>query len=261
VLELRTLDTLVAFLDVDAPATLDRIQQDPEDLFRQLIPEYDFILTCGGGRPVVDAYLAAGAAECVPIYNALDPRTHFPAPPDERFAADLGFLGKRTPDREGRVEEFFLRAAAKLPDRKFLLGGGGWQDKPLPANVNYLGHVHPREHNAFNCTPRAVLNVSHDRMARYGFSPATRVFEAAGAGACLITDRWEGIELFLEPGREILVAANADEVAEHLRQLTPERAKALGEAAYRRVLAKHTYAHRAEQLEQLLQGKTGKVAA
>ena len=86
------------------------------------------------------------------------------------------------------------------------MGGNGWQDKALPPNVRYVGHVYTRDHNAFNCTPRAVLNISRESMARYGFSPATRVFEAAGAAACIITDEWLGIELFLEPGSEILIA-------------------------------------------------------
>src|SRR5439155_697482 len=104
VLRLKKSETMVAFLDVDAPATLDRIHSDPQDPFNALIPDYDFILTYGGGAPVVDAYLAAGAAECVPIYNALDPHTHFPVPPDTRFEGDLGFLGNRMPDREARVE-------------------------------------------------------------------------------------------------------------------------------------------------------------
>lgn len=261
VLELKKPDTLVAFLDVDAPATIDRIQNNPEDPFRPLIPEYDFILAHGGGPPVVDAYIAAGAAECVAIYNALDPQTHFPVPPDRRFDGDLGFLGNRMPDRESRVEEFFLKPAAQLPQQKFLLGGNGWQDKSMPGNVNHLGHVHPREHNAFNCTSRAVLNVNRSSTARYGFSPPTRVFEAAGAGACLITDKWDGIELFLEPGREVLVANDSAEVAEHLRRLTPEQAREIGRAAYSRVIAEHTYAHRVDQLEKVLDGKAGRIVA
>jgi spore maturation protein CgeB len=120
--------------------------------------------------------------------------------------------------------------------------------------VKYLGHLYTRDHNAFNVTPRAVLNVSRESMARYGFSPATRVFEAAGAGACLITDAWEGIELFLEPEREVLVAADGHGVAEHVRRLTPERAREVGQAARRRILAAHTYDHRAAQVEELLGG-------
>src|SRR5206468_9780114 len=96
--------------------------------------------------------------------------------------------------------------AAALPEKSFLLGGNGWQDKPVPANVVRMGHVYTRDHNAFNCTPRAVLNVNRESMARYGYSPATRVFEAAGAGACLITDDFVGVEEFFEPGEEVLIA-------------------------------------------------------
>ena len=253
VLDLKRPDTLVAFWDVDAPATLERVQGGPRDPFRPLIPRYDLVLTYGGGSPVVEAYRALGARECVPIYNALDPHTHHPVAPDERFAATLGFLGNRLPDREARVEEFFLKAAARLPDARFLLGGSGWGDKAMSPNVGYVGHVYTQDHNAFNCTPRAVLNVSRDSMARYGFSPATRVFEAAGAGACLITDAWEGIEVFFAPGREILVARDGEEVARIVRDLTAERTGAIGRAALARVLAEHTYAHRVAQLESVLE--------
>ena len=252
VLDLRGGDTRIVFWDVDAPATLERVQRDRGDGFLPLIPRYDFILTYGGGKPVVDAYTTLGAKRCVPIYNALDPSTHHPVPREGRFECDLAFLGNRLPDREARVEEFFLRPAAKLPNKKFLLGGAGWDDKPRPNNVEYLGHVFTRDHNALNGTPRAVLNVSRDSMARFGFSPATRVFEAAGAGACLITDAWEGIELFLEPGREVLVARSGDEVAQLLSDLSPERARKLGQAALQRVLAEHTYAHRAVEVERVL---------
>jgi spore maturation protein CgeB len=263
VADLKTPRNLVCFWDVDAPATLERVQQNPADPFGPLIPRYDLILTYGGGDPVVDAYQALGAQRCVPIYNALDPDTHHPVPPDERFAADLGFLGNRLPDREARVEEFFLRPAAALPGKQLMIGGSGWHDKPMPANVRDVGHVYTRDHNAFNCTPRAVLNVNRDSMARYGFSPATRVFEAAGAGACLITDAFVGVETFFEPGAEILVARDGDEVAEHVRSLTADRARHIGRAALRRVLAQHTYAHRAELLESVLNGarRGGRAAA
>jgi spore maturation protein CgeB len=253
VLELQGPGRQVIFWDVDAPATLDRLRRNPADPFRSLIPRYDLILTYGGGTPVVDAYEAFGARSCVPIYNALDPETHHPVPPDGRFAGDLGFLGNRLPDREARMEEFFLGAAAALPEKTFLLGGNGWGDKPLPRNVRSLGHVYTRDHNAFNCTPRAILNINRESMARTGFSPPTRLFEAAGAGACLITDAWEGIDAFLDPEKEVLVARSGEEAAEQLRALTPERAFAIGEAARRRILAEHTYRHRATQLKALFE--------
>jgi spore maturation protein CgeB len=254
VLDLRRPGTLVAFWDVDAPATLERLARDPADPFHACVPRYDVVLTYGGGDPVVRAYEARGAPRCVPVYNALDPATHHPVPRDPRFEADLAFLGNRLPDREARVDEFFLRAASLLGDRACLLGGSGWTGKPLPPNVRDAGHVYTRDHNAFNCTPRAVLNVSRDSMARNGFSPATRVFEAAGAAACLVTDAWEGIELFLEPGREVLVARDGAEVAEHVRRLDAPSARAIGAAALRRVHAEHTYAHRAALVEHVLDG-------
>jgi spore maturation protein CgeB len=255
VLRLQTDERLVIFWDVDAPATLDRVHHNPADAFLPLIPRYDLILTYGGGDPVIQAYEALGARQCVPIYNALDTATHYPVAPEERFACDLAFLGNRLPDREARVEEFFLKPAAATPSQRFLIGGSGWGDKGMPANVRYVGHVYTNDHNAFNCTPKAVLNISRESMARYGFSPATRVFEAAGAGACIITDYWEGIDYFFEPGQEILVAKDGDEVAAIMAELTTEQARAIGQAAYRKVLAGHTYGHRVEQLEQLLLGE------
>jgi spore maturation protein CgeB len=249
VLALRRPGNRVAFWDVDAPATLERLARDPADPFRALVPRYDLVFTYGGGDPVVRSYRALGARQCVPIYNALDPETHHPVAPDPRFEADLAFLGNRLPDREARVEEFFLRAAQALPGRRFLLGGAGWETKPLPGNVHLLGHVGTADHNAFNCTPLAVLNVSRESMARNGFSPATRVFEAAGAAACIVTDAWEGLDRFLEPSVEVLAARDGAEVAEIVAGLGPDRARAVGLAARRRVLAEHTYARRAEEVE------------
>jgi spore maturation protein CgeB len=256
---------LKLYWDVDAAATLEEIAALPDHPLRRRLPEFDLVLTYGGGPPVVTNYTGFGARRCVPVYNALDPETHHPVPADPRFTADLSFLANRLPDREARVEEFFLRAASALPDRQFLLGGNGWEFKAMPANIRHLGHVGTREHNAFNCTPTAVLNVARDSMANVGFSPATRVFEAAGAAACLITDAWEGIELFLKPGEEVLVARDGQDVAEQLRELAPERAKAIGRAALARVLREHTYAQRAVQADQVLReelaAKREKVAA
>ncbi len=244
-------DALRIFWDVDAAATLDEMRADPDHPVTAALPHLDMVLTYGGGDPVVNAYRGFGAAQCIPVYNALDPQTHHPVPADDRFACDLAFLGNRLPDREARVEEFFLRPAALLAQQSFLIGGNGWDTKAMPGNVRHRGHVFTAEHNAFNCTPRAVLNVARDSMAHIGFSPATRVFEAAGAAACLITDAWEGIELFLTPDREVLVARDGQDVAEHLAALTTERAQAIGQAALQRVLAEHTYDLRGAQVDAL----------
>jgi spore maturation protein CgeB len=252
VVNLQMKGKLVIFWDVDAPATLDRVKNNDNDYFKDLIPKYDCILTYGGGDPVVNTYKSFGAINCFPIYNALDPSTHHPVSKEERFEADLAFLGNRLPDREKRVEDFFLNVAAQMPDQKFILGGNGWHDKPMSSNINYIGHVYTKDHNALNCSPKAVLNISRDSMASYGFSPATRVFEAAGAGACIITDYWLGIDYFFKPDDEILVARSGDEVKSILSSLTEERAREIGQAALKKVLAKHTYTHRAEELDEIL---------
>jgi spore maturation protein CgeB len=248
--------TTIVFWDVDAPATLEAIEADPANHLRRAVPRYHMVLTYGGGDPVVRGYRRFGARLCVPIYNALDPDTHHPAPGKPEWLCGLSFLGNRLPDRETRVEQFFLHAATRLPRRTFLLGGAGWDDKAMPANVRPAGHVGTAEHNAFFCSGLATLNINRASMVRYGFSPPTRIFEAAGCGACLITDAWEGIGMFLEPEREILVASDGDHVAELLDALDDATARRIGAAGRARVLAEHTYAHRARQVAQLLEAKT-----
>lgn len=256
ILAKRKEDQQIIFWDVDAPATLDRMRYDPEDHFIPLIPQFDQILTYGGGQPVEEAYKRLGAKECTSIYNGFDPESHHPVPQQEDYQCDLAFLGNRLPDREKRVENFFIAVAEALPEKKFILGGSGWDDKLLPPNIRYIGHVPTKDHNAFNCSPSAVLNISRDSMANYGFSPATRVFEAAAAGACLITDAWEGIAEFFEPGKEILVAGSSQQVVDILLSLNESKAQAVGEAALKKALNAHTYQHRAQLLEEMLQVKT-----
>ncbi|HZP62804.1 MAG TPA: glycosyltransferase [Terriglobales bacterium] len=245
--------TKVFFWDVDAPATLARVETEMNDPFRALIPQYDAVLTYGGGDPVVNHYLRLGAKACIPIYNALDPDTHHPVDPDPQLRCDLAFVGNRLPDREARVDEFFLRAAALAPEMSFIFGGEGWAGKSMTSNVRWIGHVGSTSHNRVNCSARMVLNVNRESMAKIGFSPPTRVFEAAGAGACLITDQWEGIDTFFAPSHEILPVNSAEEVVRLLREITPDQARNIGAAMLRRALQEHTYALRAEQVDKILQ--------
>ena len=252
VLECKSRNRFVAFWDVDAPASLARVEGDPSDPFRSLIPQYDFIFTYGGGQPVVDHYTALGAQNCHPIYNALEPDSHFPVPPDPSLDCDLVFVGNRLPDRERRVEQFFLRAAELAPEMKFILGGEGWGTKKLPENVRWIGHVGTGAHNRVNSSARMVLNINRESMAEVGFSPPTRVFEAAGSASCLITDHWTGVETFFTPGREILVARNAEDIVDHLRNTPREQAKAIGEAMLQRALHEHTYSLRAQEVDVIL---------
>jgi len=226
--------------------------ENPRDPFRELIPKYDFIFTYGGGDPVVEQYTRLGAQNCVPIYNALDPDTHHPVAHDPKFQCDVAFVGNRLPDREARVEQFFLAAAEKAPEFQFLLGGEGWGSRSLPTNVRWIGHVGTDLHNVINCSARMVLNINRESMARTGFSPPTRVFEAAGAAACLITDAWTGVEHFFEPGREILVAHSADDIVRYLREIAPADARRIGLAMRARALRDHVYESRAKLVDEIL---------
>lgn len=251
---------MTAFLDVDAPATLGRVAADPADPFRACIPRYDHVLTYGGGPPVVAAYEGWGAKGCTPVYNGLDPDEHRPLEREGEPAFDLLFMGNRLPDREARVDEFFFRAALLCPEHRFALGGEGWGDRTMPPNVTYLGHVPTTRHNEVNASARLVLNVHRQSMVENGWSPATRMFEAAGAACCQVTDAWEGIAEFFAPGAEILVAPDAEGVARWVREVSAERARAIGEAARERALADHTYARRARLLDAVLRAPAGSPA-
>lgn len=259
-----------AFWDVDAPATLARIADDPGDPFRCCIPRYDHVFTYGGGPPVVAAYERWGAQACIPIYNGLDPEEHRPLARSEPPDYDLLFMGNRLPDREERVEEFFFRAATLCPDARFALGGEGWADRAMPPNIIRLGHVPTARHNAVNASARLVLNIHRESMVENGWSPATRMFEAAGAAACQITDEWRGIEEFFAPavlspsgvfapGGEILVATDGEAVARLVRTVEAARARQIGQAARERAIAHHSYARRAALIDEILCGSAERV--
>ena len=240
------------FWDVDAAATLDEVRANPDHPMRALLPRLDAVLTYGGGPPVVDAYTALGARVCMPIYNALDRATHHSVRPDPRFTAGLAFLAKRLPDRERRAEQFFPDAAARCPVQSFLLGGTGWYDKAMPGNIRAIGHVGTVDHNAFNCSAKVVLNVARGSMAQVGFSPATRVFEAARGGRVpdhrrlgrdrAVPDTRRGGARGAGRGGSA-GGADAGAGCHHGRG---------GAAARRRVLAGHAYAQRAVIVDRLL---------
>jgi spore maturation protein CgeB len=252
-LELRVLEcqphAAVCFWDVDAPATIARMNADPSDAFPRAIPQYDAVLTYGGGPEVEAHYRRFGARAYHSVYNGLDPETHHPVAPDPSVTADVLFLGNRLPDREARVDELFLRAAQLAPTRSFLLGGEGWEGKPLPPNVRWLGHVPTADHNRLNCSATLVMNINRSSMASFGFSPPTRIFEVAGAGAPLLCDAWRGIEDVFEPDLEILIIHSAEDVVAALDRYSVEQRKHIGSNALARALRDHTYAQRALQAQ------------
>ncbi len=240
---------LVCFWDVDAPATMARMNANPEDAFARALPRYDLVLTYGGGPQTRNHYLRFGTQTYYSIYNGLDPETHHPVDPDPALSCDVVFLGNRLPDREARVDELFFRAAALAPDRRFLLGGEGWQDKAMPTNVRWIGHVPTAEHNRVNCSASLVMNINRASMAHSGFSPPTRIFEVAGTGTPLLCDDWPGIADVFEPEREILVVRCAEDVVSALSTYNLSQRKEIGANFMARALRDHTYAQRAAQAE------------
>ena len=240
------------FWDVDVSTTLTRLRANASDPLRGMLPRYDVVCTNAGGPSVVREYVDLGARLCVPVHPALDPSTHFPVPASTAWTADASLLVNWSPDREQRVSDLFFDAASRLPESTFLLGGSGWDEIDAPANVRALGHVYTAEHNGLNAGARCILAPACDEMASRGWAPPARMFEAAGAGACLITNAWDGVDSFLEPDREVLVAKTGEEVAALIRDLQPVRGRTIGAAARARVLTHHTYAQRAKLLDSIL---------
>lgn len=195
-----------------------------------------------------------GARNCFTVCNGFDPDVHHPVAPAAEWRCDLVFLAHALPDRQQRFEDFFVRAALACRDQRFLLAGEGWGGRELPANVHTIGYVAPRHHNRLNCSARLVLNINRDAMAATGYAPPTRVFEAAGAAAAVVTDAWAGVDTFFEPVREILVVNDGADLADLLRHLSPADARALGRRMRARALADHTYAHRAQLVDAILHG-------
>lgn len=112
--------------------------------------------------------------------------THYPVNPDPRFAADCGFLGNRLPDHEARVKN--VAGPASLPAQAFCARRQrlGRQAESGQCACGSAMSIRA-DHNAFNCTAQTVLNIDRSSMARYGFSPATRVSLKRLSRACLIT--------------------------------------------------------------------------
>ncbi len=243
-------DAAMTFIwDVDSPATIHRMQADPDDALAQACGGYDAILSYGGGPMARDGFREFGARAYYSMYNGLDPETHYPVSPDPSLLCDVCFLGNRLPDREARVEELFLRAAALAPDQAFLLGGEGWGDKPMPSNVRYIGHVPTTDHNRVNCSAGMVLNINRASMADFGFSPPTRVFEVSGAGTCMLCDDWPGLSDCFEPDLQILVVKTAEDVVRALHAHDLAARRQIGAAFHLRGLRDHTYAQRAAQAD------------
>jgi spore maturation protein CgeB len=243
------------FYDMDTPVTLARLAagEAVDYLPEAGLSGFDLVLSYTGGETLVRLEQALGARRALPLYGHVDPDTHRPAAPDPRYACDLSYLGTYAADRQPAVEALFAVPARLRPQRRFILGGSGYDDKfPWSDNIFFLDHVAPPEHAAFFASSRLTLNVTRRDMAVAGYCPSGRLFEAAACGAPILSDAWAGLDLFFEPGEEILTAATTDEAVAALDLSDAELAR-IAAAARERTLAQHTSDHRAGELLDYLQ--------
>jgi spore maturation protein CgeB len=244
----ETAQGITAFYDIDTPVTLAKLAKgDFEYLSPHLIPRYDLYLSFTGGptlRRIERKYQSPMARA---LYCSFDPEHYFPE--KQRLRWDLGYLGTYSDDRQLTVDRLLVQPARKNLGAKFIVAGPQYPDDlEWPRNVKRVSHLPPAEHRKFYNSQRFTLNVTRAEMIRAGWSPSVRLFEAAACGVPIISDWWDGLDSLFEPGREILIAEHASDVLRFLRKPDEDR-KRIASRARERVLAEHTAAHRAQELE------------
>jgi spore maturation protein CgeB len=244
---------VVAFYDIDTPVTLAALAAGTcEYLSPESIPQFDLYLSFTGGPALECLTNRYGARRARAFYCLVDPELYRPQRNgDARFA--LGFLGTYDDDRQRALTELLLEPATMLPGEQFVVAGPQYPPEiEWPANVRRVEHIPPGEHRAFYASQRLTLNLTRRDMIAWGWSPSVRLFEAAACGVPIISDWWDGLDSFLEPEREILVAGSADEVVEIIASRSDDELGRMGSRARERVLLQHTAQHRAHELEQLV---------
>ncbi len=242
------------FYDLDSPITLDRLRQGlPVDYigYRQL-RDFDLVLSYAGGRALQQLKDRLGARAVVPLYGSADPAVHYPAALDQQYQADLSYLGTYSADRNQTLQALFVEPAKRLPEKIFIIGGAMYDGSfPWQPNIYFLSHLPSAAHPSFYCSAKLNLNVTRRAMVENGYCPSGRLFEAAACGAAILSDDWEGLDTFFEPGREILLARDTGDALAALDR-APEELIRIGRAARERVLEQHTADVRARQLEDIL---------
>jgi spore maturation protein CgeB len=245
---------LSVFYDLDTPVTLARLDEgEPVDYIGPRgLRDFDLVLSYTGGRALQELQMRLGARRVVPLYGHVDPDVHQPVALADRYRADLSYLGTYAADRQATLEALFVAPARKRPDQRFLIGGAQYPaDFPWSDNIYFVRHLPPSEHPAFFSSSRLTLNATRRAMADMGWCPSGRLFEAAACGAAVISDTWAGLETFFTPGREILLAHDADDILSALVLTDAELAR-MAKAARERTLDMHTSACRADELLEAL---------
>ncbi len=254
---------LAVFYDLDTAVTLARLGagQAVPWIDADGLQRYDLVLSYTGGDALAQLEDVLGARRVRPLYGHVDPDVHRPVPAQARYRADLSWLGTYAADRQARLERLFVQPARLRQQLRFVIAGAQYpHDFPWGANVHFVRHLAPGEHAAFLCSSRLTLNVTREAMARSGWCPSGRLFEAAACGAAILSDGWEGLDAFYRPGDEILLG---DAPEDTLAALDIEDAllRRIGRAARERTLAEHTSAQRARQLLQYLEDAWARRAA
>jgi spore maturation protein CgeB len=240
---------ITAFYDIDTPVTLARLDRgDAEYLTRDLVARFDLYLSFTGGPTLKRLKTKYGARAPRALYCSVDPTNYFPEAQELQW--DLAYLGTYSDDRQPALSRLLVEPARIDQELSCCVAGSLYPDKiQWPENVERIQHLPPDQHRAFYNAQRFTLNVTRADMVRAGFSPSIRLFEAAACGTPIISDPWDGLGEIFTIGSEILVARNSSECLEYLRDITDEERIAVGERARDRVLAEHTSASRAVQLE------------
>lgn len=253
VLSSRT--ALRVFYDLDTPVTLDRLRNGfPVDYISPGgLRGFDLVLSFTGGISLEELRTRLGARQVAPLYGSVDPCTHFPVKPVEAYRADLSYLGTYAEDRQATLENLFIETSRRLPSLRFTIGGSLYPDAfPWTKNIYYIRHIPPPQHPAFYCSSALTLNVTRRAMAETGYCPSGRLFEAAACGVAVISDEWNGLDTFFNPGSEILLARTTDDAVNALK-MPREEIERVARAARERVLAEHTAEQRAIYLENILE--------
>jgi spore maturation protein CgeB len=242
---------VTAFYDIDTPVTLAKLSRgDHEYLSPELVPRYDLYLSFTGGPTLRYVERELGARAARPLYCSVDPDLYHPE--DVPIAWDLGYLGTYSDDRQPTLTEMLLKPARAWPQGRFVVAGPQYPPSIDWTNVQRIEHLPPNQHRRFYSSQAFTLNVTRQDMIRAGYSPSVRLFEAAACGVPIISDWWEGLDSFFDIGREILVAHNCDDVLGYLRKTNISQRRQMADRARAKVLASHTAAHRAAELEQYI---------
>ncbi len=243
-----------AFYDIDTPVTLAALERgDCAYLSAALIPQYDLYLSFTGGTVLDLLEQVYGSPAARALYCSFDPTLYYPEA--RAVTWDLGYMGTYSADRQPTLDALLLEPARQHDSLRFVVAGPQYPKQIVwPPNIMRIEHLAPAEHRAFYTAQRFTLNVTRADMRRMGYSPSVRLFEAAACGTPIISDWWKGIDTLFTPGKEILIAADANDTLSYLQAIDEDERRQIGERARQRVLAEHSAAHRADELEIYLRG-------